>query len=66
MEITGRKMALIFTVPALIKVQGLVAMLITVECCALVRYQVGIMHVPMNIAVHIVYHCFFSSVGYQQ
>ena len=59
-------MASIFTVPALIKEEGLVAMLITGECCALARYQVGIMYVPMDIAVHIVYHCFFSSVGYQQ
>lgn len=42
MEITGRKMASIFTAAALIKKQGLVAMLITVECSALVRYQVGI------------------------
>ena len=53
-------MALIFTVPALIKEQGLVAMLIKVECCALARYQVGVMHVPMNIAMVmiIVCHCF--------
>ena len=51
-------MALIFTAPALIKDQGLVAMLITVGCCALARYQVGVMHVPMNIAMNIVYHCF--------
>ena len=44
MENAGRKMGSIFTALALIKEQGLAAMFITVECCALVRYQVGIMH----------------------
>jgi len=44
MEITGRQMGLIFTAPALMKKQGLAATLITVECCALARYQVGTIH----------------------
>jgi len=42
MEITGRKMASIFTVPALIQNQGRGATLKTVNCCALEQYQVGI------------------------
>ena len=51
-------MASIFTAPAPIRKQGLAAMLITVECCVLVRYQVGVTYVqsavPKNIAEHIV------------
>ena len=38
-------MASIFIAPALIKEQDLAAMLITVECCALVLYQVGMTHI---------------------
>ena len=48
MENAGRKMGSIFTAVALIKEQGLAAMLMTVECCALAQYQVGIMHKALS------------------